>query len=56
MPLVLDHVDGDSTNGKLDNLRVICNNCDALTPTYKSKNIGKGRAFRRKRYEEGKSY
>lgn len=56
MPLVLDHMDGNSDNGKLDNLRVICNNCDALTDTYKSKNKGNGRAFRRKRYVEGKSY
>jgi len=56
MPLVLDHIDGDSENCKLDNLRVICNNCDALTPTYKARNKGKGRAFRRVRYSEGKSY
>lgn len=56
MPLVLDHIDGNSENGILDNLRVICNNCDALTPTFKSKNKGKGRFLRRQRYTEGKSY
>lgn len=56
MPLVLDHIDGHSENGQLTNLRIICNNCDALTDTYKGKNRGNGRAKRRERYKEGKSY
>lgn len=56
MPLVLDHINGNSEDGSLINLRVICNNCDALTDTYKSKNIGNGRSKRRKRYQDGKSY
>lgn len=54
--LVLDHIDGNSDNGSLTNLRVICNNCDATTDTYKAKNKGKGRASRRERYKLGKSY
>ena len=56
MPLVLDHINGNSEDGALTNLRVICNNCDALTDTYKNKNKGNGRARRRQRYKEGKSY
>ena len=56
VPLTMDHVDGNSDNNNLDNLRLICPNCDALLPTYKSKNKGNGRAYRRKRYSEGKSY
>lgn len=56
MPLVLDHINGHSEDGMLSNLRVICNNCDALTDTYKSKNKGNGRAKRRQRYKDGKSY
>lgn len=43
VPLVLDHVDGDSDNWALDNVRMICPNCDALTEHYKGKNRGRGR-------------
>lgn len=38
IPLELDHVDGDKTNNELDNIRLICPNCHALTPTYRGKN------------------
>lgn len=54
--LILDHIDGNSDNFNLDNLRVICSNCDALTSTYKGKNRGKGRFVRRQRYHAGKSF
>jgi hypothetical protein len=40
-PLQLDHVDGDPTNNRLENLRLLCPNCHALTPTYCGRNIGK---------------
>lgn len=56
IPIVLDHIDGDSTNWELKNLRLICPNCDAQTDTYKGKNAGNGRHWRRQRYKEGKSY
>lgn len=36
--LELDHIDGDNKNNKLDNLRVLCPNCHAQTPTYRGKN------------------
>lgn len=38
IPLELDHVDGDKTNNLLENLRLLCPNCHALTPTYRGKN------------------
>jgi hypothetical protein len=56
MPLVLDHVDGNSENNKLENFRLVCGNCDMQLPTYKNKNKGNGRHYRMKRYKEGKSY
>lgn len=56
VPLVMDHVDGNSENNLISNLRLVCGNCDMQLPTYKNKNKGNGRALRRKRYADGKSY
>lgn len=56
IPLVLDHINGNPDDWRVENLRLICPNCDAQTPTYKSKNRGNGRHSRRQRYKEGKSY
>lgn len=38
---ILDHINGDATNNKRDNLRLICPNCDSQLDTYKSRNKGK---------------
>jgi len=56
IPLVMDHKDGNSENHSIDNCRLICCNCDAQLDTYKSRNRGSGREYRRQRYKEGKSY
>lgn len=56
VPLILDHINGNSDNNSLENLRLVCGNCDMQLPTYKSKNKGNGRHYRRIRYSEGKSY
>ena len=37
IPLELDHIDGCPTNNRFDNLRLLCPNCHALTPTYRSR-------------------
>ena len=54
--LICDHVNGNSSNWDLKNLRLICSNCDATTPYYKNKNKGNGRSYRRERYKLGKSF
>lgn len=54
--MILDHIDGNSENSSLTNLRLVCSNCDSQLPTYKAKNTGNGRHSRRERYSEGKSY
>lgn len=52
----LEHIDGNSSNNELNNLSILCPNCHSQTLTYKGKNIGNGRYYRRKRYSEGKSF
>ena len=32
--LTLDHIDGNNSNNELDNLRILCYNCHALTETF----------------------
>ena len=53
--LQCDHIDGNSQNNHVDNLRLICPNCHSQTPTYGAKNKGNGRYLRRMRYAQGKS-
>jgi hypothetical protein len=56
IPLEIEHVDGNSENNNLNNIKLICPNCHSQTPTYKGKNRGNGRFFRRQRYKKGLSY
>jgi hypothetical protein len=55
VPLVADHIDGNWRNNVENNLRLICPNCDSLSPTYAGLNRGHGRKNRApsKRAQEG---
>lgn len=40
VPIQLEHVDGNSDNNSLSNLKLLCPNCHSLTPTYGALNKG----------------
>lgn len=49
IPLVCDHIDGNSSNNELSNFRLVCNNCDSISSTFKGRNRGNGRKDRYKK-------
>ena len=42
IPLEVHHIDGDTLNNEIDNLKLLCPNCHACTDNYRGKNINKG--------------
>lgn len=38
LPLELDHINGDSHDNRLENLRILCPNCHSLQPTHRGRN------------------
>lgn len=51
VPIQLEHIDGNSDNNLLNNLKLLCPNCHSLTPTYGSLNKN-GRDSKRKEYRK----
>lgn len=47
IPLELDHINGDSSDNRLENVRLLCPNCHAQTPTYRGKNKKKSPLMQR---------
>ena len=41
IPLELNHINGDNSDNRLDNLELLCPNCHAQTDSYRGKNHGK---------------
>lgn len=42
----MDHMDGNYLNNAIGNLKLLCPNCHALTPTFGARNKGSGRTAR----------
>ena len=47
VPVHLEHIDGDCTNNRPENLCWLCPNCHSLTPTFGSLNIGRSKRSKR---------
>ena len=43
LTMVLDHRNGDNTDNRLENLRLLCPNCNSQQPTFAGKNRGRYR-------------
>jgi hypothetical protein len=39
LPMEVDHIDGDTNNNDIKNLKVLCPNCHSQTPTWRKKKI-----------------
>lgn len=41
IPIELEHINGNNKDNRIENLKFLCPNCHALTPTWRGRNIGR---------------
>lgn len=46
VPIEVDHIDGDASNNKEENLRMLCPSCHSLTPTFRNTGNRKSKRIR----------
>lgn len=53
IPLEIEHINGDNTDNRIENLELLCPNCHAQTSTYRGKNIvKKQKSFKKTKKEK----
>jgi hypothetical protein len=50
MSLILDHINGINTDNRIENLRIVCPNCNATLPTHGGKNAKMKSSIGRRKY------
>lgn len=59
VPVVMDHINGNSDDHSINNCRLVCRNCDGLLDTFCYRNKGATGTRNKKRlenYHKGKTY
>jgi len=52
MSLILDHINGINNDNRIENLRIVCPNCNATLPTHCGKNVNDKRTKKEKRIKK----
>jgi hypothetical protein len=56
IPIQIEHIDGNSENNEIKNLKLLCPNCHSLTSTWGGANKGNGRSKRKENRQKIKKY
>lgn len=52
MSLILDHINGDNSDHRIENLRIVCPNCNATLPTFSGKNVKRNKKKKITHFEQ----